>query len=81
VLSRTRSRDPGLIRSAVEKLLRFYSPVETATERYAREDVTGGRYNPAGLAAGSARNSSSRLERSPDSAQCLNLIQKATSPE
>jgi cytochrome P450 PksS len=33
-------RDPGLIRSAVEELLRFTSPVETATERYAREDVT-----------------------------------------
>src|SRR5262249_12604161 len=32
--------DPGLIRPAVEELLRFYSPVETATERYAREDVT-----------------------------------------
>ena len=32
--------DPALIRTAVEELLRFYSPVETATERYAREDVT-----------------------------------------
>jgi cytochrome P450 PksS len=32
-------RDPGLIRPAVEELLRFTSPVETATERYAREDV------------------------------------------
>jgi cytochrome P450 PksS len=32
--------DPGLIRSAVEELLRFESPVEAATERYAREDVT-----------------------------------------
>jgi cytochrome P450 PksS len=29
-----------LIKSAVEELLRYYSPVETATERYAREDVT-----------------------------------------
>ena len=34
--------DPGLIRPAVEELLRYYSPVETATERYAREDVTVG---------------------------------------
>jgi len=34
--------DPGLIRPAVEELLRFSSPVETATERYAREDVTVG---------------------------------------
>jgi cytochrome P450 PksS len=32
--------DPGLIRPAVEELLRYYSPVETATERYARDDVT-----------------------------------------
>ncbi len=31
--------DPGLIRPAVEELLRYASPVETATERYAREDV------------------------------------------
>src|SRR5262249_3776771 len=32
--------DPALIRPAVEELLRYASPVETATERYAREDVT-----------------------------------------
>jgi cytochrome P450 len=32
--------DPALIKSAVEELLRYASPVETATERYAREDVT-----------------------------------------
>ncbi len=32
-------KDPTLIRTAVEEMLRFYSPVETATERYAREDV------------------------------------------
>ena len=32
-------QDPGLIGPAVEELLRFTSPVETATERYAREDV------------------------------------------
>jgi cytochrome P450 PksS len=36
-----RLRDnPALIGPAVEELLRFDSPVETATERYAREDVT-----------------------------------------
>jgi cytochrome P450 PksS len=33
-------RDPGLIRPAVEELLRFTSPVETGTERFARQDVT-----------------------------------------
>ena len=32
--------DPGLIRPGVEELLRYAGPVETATERYAREDVT-----------------------------------------
>ncbi|HEU4561360.1 MAG TPA: cytochrome P450 [Longimicrobium sp.] len=32
-------RDPALIGSAVEELVRFTSPVEVATERYAREDV------------------------------------------
>jgi len=32
--------DPTLIKSAVEELVRFANPVETATERYAREDVT-----------------------------------------
>jgi cytochrome P450 PksS len=30
---------PALIRSAVEELLRYSAPVETATERFAREDV------------------------------------------
>lgn len=32
--------DPALIKPAVEELLRYASPVEMATERYAREDVT-----------------------------------------
>ncbi len=32
--------DPVLIKPAVEELLRYTSPVEMATERYAREDVT-----------------------------------------
>jgi cytochrome P450 PksS len=31
--------DPALIKPAIEELLRFASPLETATERYAREDV------------------------------------------
>jgi cytochrome P450 PksS len=33
-------RDPTLIRPAVEELLRYAAPVETATERFTREDVT-----------------------------------------
>lgn len=32
-------QNPGLMPSAVEELLRFTSPVETATERYARQEV------------------------------------------
>ncbi len=32
--------NPALIKSAVEELLRYTSPVEIATERYAREDVS-----------------------------------------
>src|SRR5262249_53137060 len=32
--------DPALIKTAVEELLRYDGPLETATERYAREDVT-----------------------------------------
>jgi cytochrome P450 len=32
--------DPQLIKSAVEELLRHSGPLETATERYTREDVT-----------------------------------------
>ena len=32
--------DPALIKTAVEELLRYEGPVETATERYTSEDVT-----------------------------------------
>jgi cytochrome P450 PksS len=32
-------REPSLVKPAIEELLRFTSPVEMATERYAREDV------------------------------------------
>jgi cytochrome P450 len=38
-LARLRA-EPALIGSAVEELLRFCSPVEIATDRFAREDVT-----------------------------------------
>ena len=33
-------RDPSLSKPAVEELLRFTNPVETATERYTKEEVT-----------------------------------------
>lgn len=33
-------QNPALIRSAAEEILRFYPPIETATDRWAREDVT-----------------------------------------
>jgi cytochrome P450 PksS len=33
-------QNPSLIKPAIEELLRFTSPVEIATERFAREDIT-----------------------------------------
>jgi cytochrome P450 PksS len=33
-------RDPAIIQPAVEELVRYVSPIELATERYAREDIT-----------------------------------------
>jgi cytochrome P450 PksS len=33
-------RDPSLIKTAVEELLRYNGPLETSTERFTREDVT-----------------------------------------
>src|SRR5438045_4345471 len=38
-LAKLRS-EPALIKTAIEELLRFVCPVEMATERYAREDIT-----------------------------------------
>jgi cytochrome P450 len=38
-LLRRGSDDPGLVKTAVEELLRFSSPVETATERWSDRDV------------------------------------------
>ena len=62
--------NPALIKSAVEELLRFASPVQMATERYAREDVTiGGTMIPRGelvLAALGAANRDERQFPTPD---------------
>jgi cytochrome P450 PksS len=63
-------QDPALIRPAVEELLRYASPLETATERYAREDVTiEGVTIPRGglvFAALASANRDERQFRSPD---------------
>lgn len=64
-LARLRA-DPELLDSAVEELLRFYPPVDVATERYAREDIAlGGVTVPRGslvyLAIGSANRDPRRF--------------------
>jgi cytochrome P450 PksS len=57
-------RDPALIKPAVEELLRFTSPVDLATERYAREDVAiGGVTIPRGEMVFVALGSANRDER------------------
>ena len=62
-MARLRS-DPALIRPALEELLRFASPVEMATERYAREDVTiGGVTIPRGEMVFAVIASANRDER------------------
>jgi cytochrome P450 PksS len=60
-----RLRDaPSLLRPAVEELLRFASPVETATERFAREEVTiAGVTIPRGEMVGAVIASANRDER------------------
>lgn len=56
--------DPGLIKSAVEELLRFDGPLETATERFAREDVVvGGTKIPQGSLVFAVLASANRDER------------------
>ncbi len=55
--------DPELIKPAVEELLRFGSPVEMATERYAREDLTlAGVTIPGGSLVGAVLASANRDE-------------------
>jgi len=56
--------DPALIKPAVEELLRYASPLETATERYAREDITiAGVTIPRGAMVYAAIASANRDER------------------
>jgi cytochrome P450 PksS len=56
--------DPAMIRSAVEELLRYGSPLETATERYARDDIDiAGARIPAGALVYAVLASANRDER------------------
>jgi len=56
--------EPGLIRPAVEELLRYTCPLGIATERYAREDVSiGGVTIPRGELVGVVLASANRDER------------------
>jgi cytochrome P450 PksS len=69
--------DPELIRPAVEELLRYASPVETATERYAREDVTvSGVTIPQGSMVFAVIASANRDERQFANADTLDLTRE-----
>jgi cytochrome P450 len=69
--------DPALIRPAVEELLRYASPLETATERYAREDVmVEGVTIPRGGLVFAALASANRDERQFPSPDILDLTRE-----
>ena len=69
--------DPGLIKPAVEELLRYDGPLETATERYAREDVTiAGVTIPRGEMVFAVLASANRDERQFDHADTLDLTRE-----
>jgi cytochrome P450 PksS len=66
--------EPALIKPAVEELLRFDGPLETATERYAREDVAiAGVTIPRGEMVFAVLASANRDERQFDHADTLDL--------
>ncbi len=66
--------DPSLVKPAVEELLRYTSPVEMATERYAREDVEiGGTTIPRGEMVLAVLGSANRDERHFESPHDLDL--------
>jgi cytochrome P450 PksS len=70
----TLRRDPSLIKPAVEELLRYTSPVEMATERYAREDVEiAGTLVPRGELILAVLGSANRDERHFENPDSLNL--------
>src|SRR5215208_104505 len=67
-------RDPSLIKPAVEELLRYTSPVELATERYARENVEiAGTLVPCGELVLAVLGSANRDERHFENPDSLNL--------
>ena len=69
--------DPGLIKPAVEELLRYDGPLETATERYAREDATiAGVTIPRGEMVFAVLASANRDERQFDHADTLDLTRE-----
>jgi cytochrome P450 PksS len=66
--------DPSAIKPAVEELLRYDGPLETATERYAREDVAiAGVTIPRGEIVFAVLASANRDERQFDHADTLDL--------
>ncbi|MDP9474154.1 MAG: cytochrome P450 [Actinomycetota bacterium] len=66
--------DPSLVKPAVEELLRYTSPVEMATERYAREDVEiRGKTVPRGEMVLAVLGSANRDERHFEAPHVLDL--------
>jgi cytochrome P450 len=66
--------DPGIIKTAVEELLRFDGPLATATERYTHEDVTvAGTRIPAGSLVFAVLASANRDERQFERPEMLQL--------
>jgi cytochrome P450 len=69
--------DPNLITSAVEELLRYAAPVDLATERYARENVTiGGVTIPRGEVVMAVIGSANRDERQFRNPDALDIMRK-----
>ena len=67
-------RDPSLIKPAVEELLRYTSPVEIATERYARQDLEiSGKVVPRGELVLAVLGSANRDERYFENPDALEL--------
>jgi cytochrome P450 PksS len=67
-------RDPSLIKPAVEELLRYTSPVEIATERYARQDLeVAGKVVPRGELVLAVLGSANRDERYFENPDTLDL--------